>query len=568
MNNPPLSRRSFLKKAGLATTAGLAFPWIAPRLAASGPATTTASGRRIAAGPYEPNWQSFGAHYRCPEWFRDAKFGIWAHWTAQCVPEQGDWYARNMYVQGHRNYKYHLEHYGHPTRFGFMEIDHLWRAGEWEPADLIGRYKRAGAKYFFALANHHDNFDAYDSTHHAWNSVNIGPKKDIVGTWSRLARENGLRFGVSNHSAHAWHWLQTAYAYDAEGPLAGQRYDGYTLTKADGKGKWWDGLDPQDLYTGRNIVMPDGITSIAAANAFYKTTEWTEVAPAQDPAFVENWFRRCQDLIDKYRPDVLYFDDHGLPLEQAGLDIAAHYYNQSLNWHGGEMQVVLNSKLIPDGGRSALVEDIERGVADGIRPDPWQTDTCIGSWHYERRLFDEHKYKTTEQVTQMLVDIVSKNGNLMLNIPLRGSGAIDADELAFLDGMEAWMAVNADGIFGTRPWQVYGEGPSVSGPQIKGEFGGARDVRPYTSEDIRFMAKKDALYAFIMAWPSSGRVTLRSLGLNSPQLSGRKIAAVSLLGYSGTLRWTQNEGGLNVELPAKAPFQHATALKVMGALPA
>jgi alpha-L-fucosidase len=399
MNHPPYTRRSFIKKTAIAAGAGLSAPWLASCVGRPPTTMKLASGRTIAAGPYQPTWDSFSAGYRCPEWFRDAKFGMWAHWTAQCVPEQGDWYARNMYVLGHRQYAHHLETYGHPTKLGFMEIDNLWKAEAWEPERLMALYKAAGAKYFFALANHHDNFDAYDSTHHPWNSVNIGPKRDIVGTWARVAREHGLRFGVTNHSSHAWPWLQTAYNYDPEGPLAGQRYDAYTLTKADGVGKWWEGFDPQDLYTGRNMVMPDGVTSINAENEFNKTTTWLETPPAQNPAFTENWFLRCQDLIDKYHPDVVYFDDTGLPLGQTGLDIAAHYYNASLNWNGGRMDVVLNSKHMPESARSALVEDIERGAAGEIRPAPWQTDTCIGSWHYERSLFENHKYKTVDQVT-------------------------------------------------------------------------------------------------------------------------------------------------------------------------
>ncbi|MBP8302611.1 MAG: alpha-L-fucosidase, partial [Phycisphaerae bacterium] len=214
--------------------------------------------RQIAQGPFQPSWESLKSQYQCPDWFRDAKFGIWAHWSAQCVPEQGDWYARHMYVQGTPQYEYHVKNYGHPSKVGFMEIDNLWKAQRWDPEKLMALYKRAGAQYFVALANHHDNFDAYNSKFHPWNSVNVGPKKDIVGTWAKVARANGLRFGVSNHSAHAWHWFQTAYGYDGEGPSAGVRYDAFTLTQADGQGKWWEGLDPQQLYTGRNIVIPDG----------------------------------------------------------------------------------------------------------------------------------------------------------------------------------------------------------------------------------------------------------------------------------------------------------------------
>ncbi|PWT91890.1 MAG: alpha-L-fucosidase, partial [Blastocatellia bacterium] len=344
-------------------------------------ATAAQKSRRIAHGPFLPTWESLAQNYRVPEWFRDAKFGIWAHWSAQCVPEQGDWYARRMYLQGDSAYDYHIKTYGHPSKFGFMEIDNLWKAERWEPEKLMALYKRAGAKYFFALANHHDNFDTYDSKYHPWNSVNVGPKRDIVGTWAKVARANGLRFGVSNHSAHSWHWFQVAYGYDAEGPNAGVRYDAARLTKADGKGKWWEGLDPQELYTGRNMVAPDGFTSIKLLNDWHNKNDlvWNENPPPMNPAFAEKWFLRCQDLVDKYHPDVLYFDNTELPLGQVGLDIVAHYYNANLLRTKGSLDAVVNAKYVKPEHTTALVEDIERGVATGIRPHPWQTDTCIGS---------------------------------------------------------------------------------------------------------------------------------------------------------------------------------------------
>ena len=556
MAKTKLTRRRFNSSLAAAIPAAA----LAGRMAgvrASDDATT----RPIASGPFKPNWDSLTNGYRCPEWFRDAKFGIWAHWTAQCVPEQGDWYARQMYLQGHPQYNHHVRAYGHPTRIGFMEIDNLWKADRWEPEKLIALYKRAGARYFFGLANHHDNFDAYDSKHHAWNSVNVGPKKDIVGTWARIARENGMRFGVSNHSAHAWHWFQTAYDYDAEGPLSGQRYDAFTLTKADGKGKWWEGLDPQELYAGRSLVMPDGIVTIDEANRWHNANDrvWNETPPAQNPAFVERWFLRCKDLIDKYRPDVLYFDDTELPLGQAGLDIAAHYYNSSLEWHG-KLDVVLTAKKMTDAHRAGLVEDIERGVAKGVRPDPWQTDTCIGSWHYERARFERHTYKTTIQVVQMLIDIVSKNGNLMLSVPVRGDGTIDEDEVAFLEGLAKWMPANGEALFGTRPWKLYGEGPSVTGSAAVGQFGGIRDVRGYTAQDIRFTTKGDTLYAFLMEWPGAS-ASIASLA--SGKVAGA-IRKVELLGHGASLEFKQDADALKVTLPSDKPGEYAHALKITG----
>jgi alpha-L-fucosidase len=517
--------------------------------------------RQIAPGPFKATWDSLAQNYKTPEWFRDAKFGMWAHWTAQCVPEQGDWYARSMYVQGSKAYDYHVKTYGHPSKVGFMEIDNLWKAEKWDPERLIKLYKRAGAKYFFAMATHHDNLDMYDSAHHDWNSVRVGPKKDLVGIWAKIVRENGLRLGVSNHNSWAARWLQPAYGYDGEGPLEGVRYDAYTLTKEDGKGKWWDGLDPQDLYTGNSVRMPNGIHGAAAVRAWY--AEYTSLArenPMPSEAFCEDWYLRCKDLVEKYKPDVLYFDTNELPLGQAGLDVVAHYYNLSAARNGGKADVVVNGKHILPNHIGAFVEDIERSTANAIRPDPWQTDTCIGDWHYSRAVYEENRYQTVSTIVSMLTDIVSKNGNLMLNIPLRGDGSIDEHEEAFIAGFTAWMDVNSEGIFATRPWKIYGEGPSTTTPPVRGN---AR-MTPYTHDDIRFTTKGDALYAFVGAWPESRVATINSLASGAPHLAGATVTNVSLLGYGGKLTWTQDAQSLKVNLPEKAPSQQAVTLKIHG----
>jgi alpha-L-fucosidase len=526
-------------------------------LAAGLPARAPAQQRKIAEGIFKPTWDSL-KQYKTPDWFRDAKFGMWAHWSAQCVPEQGDWYARHMYIQGMPQYKYHVEHYGHPSKFGFMEIDNLWKAEKWEPEALMKRYMKAGAKYFVSLANHHDNFDCYDSSYHPWNSVRIGPKKDIVGTWARLAREYGLRFGVSNHSAHAWHWFQTAYGYDPEGPLAGVPYDGFT-SKESGKGKWWEGLDPQQLYTGPNMVMPQGITSIQAAQRWHEEHDrrWTEDPPSNNPQFVETWFLRCQELMDKYQPDLVYFDNTELPLGQAGLDAAAHFYNASIKRHGN-LEAVLNSKGLEPEHAGTMVLDIERGRADRILPAPWQTDTCIGDWHYKRSLYEERRYKSARQVIQTLVDIVSKNGNLLLSIPLRGDGSIDEEESRFLDGLASWMPANGEAIFGTRPFAVFGEGA----PDVKGtaNFNESR-FRPYTARDIRFTTKGDILYATALDWPGDGKLTIETLAQGRTEYP-KPIGQVELLGNPGPLPFSREANGLIVTLPKTKPNEYAYVLRI------
>jgi alpha-L-fucosidase len=515
----------------------------------------------IHPGPFKADWTSLSSNYKTPEWFRDAKFGIWAHWSAQCVPEQGDWYARRMYLQGDPAYDYHVKTYGHPSKVGFMEIENLWKAERWEPEKLTALYKKAGAKYFFALANHHDNFDAYNSRYHGWNSVKVGPKKDIVGTWGELARQNGLKFGVSNHSSWSARWFQPAYGYDGEGPLAGVRYDAATLGKAGGKGKWWEGLDPQALYCGPSLVMPNGLKSAAAVRDWQaKNTSLAKSNPLPVTSFNHQWFLRCQDLVDHYTPDLLYFDTNELPLEQVGLDVVAHYYNASAARNHGRTDVVVFGKHILPEHNGAFVEDIERGVANAIRPEPWQTDTCIGDWHYSRAVAEENRYKTVAQVVRMLIDIVSKNGNLLLNIPLRGDGSVDDHELAFLDGLGRWMAVNEDGIFATRPWKVYGEGPTVDNPPRPAPGTPKEAPILYTSEDIRFVTKDGALYAHVLAQPQTPKVRIRSLATGAVG----KITKVSLLGFAGAVVWRQDSEGLSVDLPTQLPSEHTLALRVEG----
>ena len=539
-----LTRRKFLKTSA-ATVAALALWQLQSRRA------DAAEAPAIAAGPFQPTWDSL-AQYRCPEWFRDAKFGIWAHWDPQCVPEHdGFWYGRSMYQEGSDDYNYQCAHYGHPSKVGMKDICHIWHAENWDPEHLIGLYKAAGAKYFMALAQHHDNFDCFDSKYQPWNSVAIGPKKDLVGIWAKHVRAAGLRFGVSSHGSRAWNWYETAQGADTKGPLAGVPYDG-KLTKADGKGQWWDGLDPQDLYAQNHAPMGGDFDY------------WTTKTPANLPnrAYLEKFVNRTFDLIDKYHPDLLYFDDRVMPLynvdHSVGLRIAAHHYNTSAKRHGGQQQVVLNCKELSDEQRQCLTEDYERGQSDVIRPQPWQTDTCIGNWHYQRSIYENHAYKTPDQVVKVLIDIVSKNGNLMLNIPVRGDGTIDPDEVAFLQGMAAWMAVNGEAIYATRPWKLYGEGPVKI---VGGAY--SEQARPYTAKDFRFTTKGNTLYATALGWPDDGKLTVRVLADAAPGLVG-KIKTVSLLGSPEKPAWTQTADGLVVTLPATKPCDHAYALKIEG----
>jgi alpha-L-fucosidase len=555
MNYGTVSRRKFLAMSAAASVAlagcRSSHPAMAPSMA-SAIAPAPPSPEPLAPGPFTADWDSL-KQYQCPDWFRDAKFGMWAHWSAQCVPEQGDWYARNMYIQGNKQYEYHVKTYGHPSQFGFMEIDNLWKAENWDPQKLISMYKRAGAKYFVALANHHDNFDTYDSKYHAWNSVNIGPKKDIIGTWATIARANGLKFGVTNHCSHAWHWFQTAYGYDPEGPMAGVRYDAYRLTKADGVGKWWEGYDPQELYVGPSMAPPDGITTISAMNAYHNKYDrvWHEDIPPKYPEFAANWLLRVKDLINKYQPDLLYYDDTELPFGEIGLESAAHLYNSSINIHGSN-QAVLNAKGMKPDHRACLVEDHERGLLDNIEVLPWQTDTCIGNWHYQRDI----KYKSVGTVVQMLCDIVSKNGNLLLNIPVRGDGTIDDKELAFVQGLTTWMDANNEGIFATRPWRVFGEGPS----HLATTRGMNESRVRYTAKDVRYTTKDGVLYAYLLGIPTED-VVIQTLSTSSSVSS--PIASVAMLGSSEQITWTQDANGLTITKPQNFPSADVVGFKIV-----
>ena len=506
------------------------------------------AGFGVAPGPFQPTWESL-SNYQVPDWYRDVKFGIWAHWGPQCQPEMGDWYAQKMYQFNSPDYKFHCQKYGHPSKFGFKDVINEWKADKWEPEKLIALYKRAGAKFFGAMANHHDNMDMFASTYQPWNSVKIGPKKDIVGGWMKATREAGLRFAISCHGDRAWSWYQDAQRSDTTGPLAGVPYDGI-MTKAQGKGLWWEGLDPQDLYAQYHALG---------------TYDWPQAgSPPIDKAFCEKFFNRTIDLINKYRPDILYFDDTVMPIyptSDVGPRIAAYLYNTNLA-RNGKLEAVMTGKGLNAEQRRALILDVERGVTSGGEVLPWQTDTCIGSWHYERSVFEQHRYKTARQVVQMLIDIVSKNGNLQLSVPVRGDGTIDEDEVACVEGIGTWMAPNGEGIYATRPWKVYGEGPStIAANQARGQFGGARDVRAYTAEDMRFTSKGNLLYAFVMAWPESGKVTIKSLAEGSANYPG-KIAKVELLGSPAPVAFSRDANGLTVTMPGQKPNEYAYALKI------
>ncbi|WDF66844.1 alpha-L-fucosidase [Sphingobacterium oryzagri] len=500
--------------------------------------------------PFRPTWDSL-EQYRVPAWFRDAKFGIWAHWGPQCQPERGDWYARGMYEEGSDQYNYHIATYGHPSKFGFKDVINEWKATQWDAEKLMDLYARTGAQYFMALANHHDNLDLYNSSHHAWNSMHVGPKRDIVGGWERAAKKRGLRFGVSVHAAHAWTWYETAQRSDKNGPLKGVPYDG-RQQKADGNGQWWQGLDPQELYAQNHPLSKDS----EDGHSIHKQWHWDVQSGVNvpTPAYCDNFKARTIELIDNYRPDIVYFDDTALPLwpiSDVGLEIAAHYYNENQKWNKGELTAVINGKILNEQQRKCMVWDIERGQSNRIEPEPWQTCTCIGAWHYDRRIYDNDHYKSAKTVIHMLVDVVSKNGNLLLSVPLRGDGSLDDKARKVVEGIADWMQINAEAIIGTRPWFIFGEGPAQEeAPALEAQGFNEGKGKPFTAQDIRFTTKGSVLFATVLGVPNQKTIIIKSLGKASAKRYQRQqIANIQLLGSTDPLSFVQHADYLEVHLP-------------------
>jgi len=468
----------------------------------------------IAHGPFAGSLDSLkGNQY--PKWFTDGKLGIWAHWGPQSVPMEGDWYARQMYEEGSKDYKDHVARYGHPTQKGYKDLIPLWKAEKWDPERLMKLYKNAGAKYFVSMGAHHDNFDLWNSTYHRWNAVKMGPHRDVVGDWQKAAKKNGLRFGVSEHLGASWTWFQKSRGADKDGPYKGIPYDG---------------TDPaySDLYHAAALPGDTG---------WYTT----------DSRWHNEWYRRVKDLIDLYHPDLLY-SDGGIPFGPVGESLVAHLYNATMR--GGQQQAVYTCKQ-PSEGRWA--QDVERGVMAGIQPYPWQTDTSIGDWFYNKNW----KFRGADWVIHTLVDVVSKNGNLLINVVQRPDGSLDEAAEKVLDDMTTWMGTNGESIYGTKPWLVYGEGQT----QAKG--GAFKEDFDFSAKDIRYVQKgSGALYATLMGKPASSEVKLVSLS-KGPNDSA-VIKGVSLLGSKAKVTWHWEADGLYVTLPEGPKSDIASVLKITG----
>ena len=509
-------------------------------------------------GKYDATWESL-SQYEVPEWFRDAKFGIWAHWGPQCVEGSGDWMARSLYLEGTNVYKHHVENYGHPSEFGFKDVLPLFKAENWNPDYLVGLYKKIGAKYFFALGNHHDNFDLWDSQYQEWNSKDIGPKRDILAEWAEACRKHDMPFGVSLHADHAWSWYEPSRRYDRNGPKAGVPYDG-NMTKEAGKGKWWEGLDPQNLYAQNHPesygTWCDGM--------IHSQWAWGNGVAIPTQEYCTNFYNRTLAVINRYNPDLLYFDVTGVPfypISDAGLKIAAHFYNHNLATHPKDFSAVMFGKILNDQQKEALVWDVERGAPNNIPEKPWQTCSCIGGWHYSVSDYENNRYKSAAQVIKLLADVVSKNGNLLLSIPLRVDGTFDEKEEKIINGIGDWMSVNGEAIYSTRPWHIFGEGP-IADSDIKINAQGFNEgaYTKATSDEIRFTQTPKHLYAISLSWPENNTITVKALAEGSKHYA-KKIKSVELLGY-GKVKFTRNADGLTVVIPADAPKSVAPVLRI------
>lgn len=446
---------------------------------------------------YQPTWSSL-SNWRCPEWFRDAKFGIFTHWGPYCVPAyRSEKYPRFMYEPGNPTRAHHEAQWGPLREFGYKDFIPLFIAPAFDPAAWVETFRAAGARYYVPVAEHHDGFPMYDCPYTEWKATTMGPRRDVIAELERAARAAGLRFGVSTHRANHWRY----YRYD-------------------------DDLD---------TVHPENA-------GLYGAVHDRSVAP--DQAFLEDWWRRTTDLVERFRPDMLYFDffSDRPAFRPYHPRMAAYLYNHAAT-HGYEAVLADKNFEHPAYPPETIVLDFERGKADAIRDIPWQTDTALGvdTWCHTT----DQELKSAATVIHELIDIVSKNGNLMLNVGPDAAGEIPADQRAVLRGIGDWLAVNGDAIYGTRPWITYGEGET---PAPQGHHSESAES-PYRGEDLRFTTDNRHLYAITLGVPAADRVVMRSLGLDD----GHRVIAVQLLGCDGDIGWTQHDDALVVSLPSTPP---------------
>jgi len=522
----------------------------------------------IAAGPFEPTWDSIAKNYPGgPAWLREAKFGIWVHFGPQAAGQSGDWYARKIYQPGSPAYDNHIRDFGHPSESGYMDVLRTWNPTKLNPAKLVKIYHDAGARFLIVQGVHHDNFDNWNSTYQPWNSVNMGPKRDLIGEWSKAAHASGMRYGVAFHHEYTWWWYQPAFTSDTTGPKAGVPYDAARLTLADGKGKWWEGYDPRLLY-GVNLLayksIVTGVKFRPEQGIFQEHLDYAHW-------YATRWALRIMDVINKYDPDFIYTDgDSTQPFSgyksgtgyksDAMQRVIADYYNHTLSTRG---KVDTFSIVKFHGNINGIVNTVESRIPKAIKTDqPWIGEHALGDWFYR----PDFVYSARSLILYML-EIVSRDGSYAVNIPLRPDGSLDPACLQTLQQVGAWMKINGEGIYGSKAWVKLGEGTTEADGNLRTLPGGAlrqpqADFQ-YGPTDFRFTVGKDgALYAFAIAVPKPGsQVTIVSLGSSAGLLSA-PIRSVTLLGSRKKLVWSQKPEGLVITCPSHMPSEIAVAFKI------
>jgi alpha-L-fucosidase len=462
---------------------------------------------------YSASWESL-EKYKIPDWFRDAKFGIFIHWGIYSVPAfQNEWYPRNMYIKDSKEFKHHVETYGPQNKFGYKDFIPMFKAQNFNADKWIELFKKAGAKYIVPVAEHHDGFAMYNTALSRWNAVQMGPKRDIIGELEVAARKSNLYFGVSSHRIEHWWYYGPGRSFNSD----------------------VDDSLFADFYGP--ATYPDG------------TKDGEKVLP-MSPEFMNDWLLRDVELVDKYHPDLMWFDwwIAQNELEPYRKSFAAYYYNQAASW---KKEVVINYKHDAYPGNTAVL-DLERGKLPGIRQEAWQTDDALGnnSWGFT----NDNNFKSAQYVITNLIDIVSKNGNLLLNIGPRSDGTITDEETNVLLETGKWLQVNGEAIYGTRPWKIYGEGPTES---ASGEF---KSQKPYTSRDLRFTIKGDTLYVITLALPAPQELlTISSLGLNKNK---GVIANIEMVGNNKKLKWSQKKDAVKILSPENFPSENASAFRI------
>jgi len=522
----------------------------------------------IEAGPFEPTWESIEKNYPgTPDWLREAKFGIWVHFGPQASGQSGDWYARKLYVPGSTAYKNHLKNFGHPSGVGYKEVLRDWNPIKLAPAKLVAIYKDAGARFLIVQGVHHDNFDLWNSRYQPWNSMRLGPKRDLLGEWSRAAKAAGIRYGVSFHHEYSWWWWQTAFGSDKEGDKAGVPYDG-NLTLADGKGKWWEGLDPRLLY---NIDLREytGVTKAAyspwsppPAGIFTRHLEYAKW-------YATRWALRMMDVVDQYDPDFIYTDgtgsqpfssDHtgtGIKAD-ATQHVIADFYNHALK-RRGKVDTFSIIKFRPK--TNGTVNTEEGGIPRDIKIDqPWIAETPVGDWYYGPGFTYD-----SGMVIRYLLEEVSRDGNVAICVSLLPDGSLDEGSTRMLKEIGEWMRRNGEGIYGSKAWVRLGEGENGKLHTLpSGSLGRKQADFKFGPQDFRFTVGKDgAIYAWCLTVPAAGtELKITSLG-TAANLLGKPVKSVTLLGNNGqALKWKQQDDALFVTLPEMTSFATAIGFRI------